>query len=187
MGYSPHPSKGAPPDFRRIELTGWRITLHPPAPEAWAVSSVGRASRLHREGRGFEPLTAHQFRREETVRGTVTLSELASDSARRLVKTPSGGRSPRRNSQAINHAERHSESFPTTPQSPHSHFRQPGNRRTMRLGNGARPLEVDTPPSSASAFAPGQPANATCPGAARCETPADRATSPLPRPQPQRF
>lgn len=30
---------------------------------AWAVSSVGRASRLHREGRRFEPVTAHQARR----------------------------------------------------------------------------------------------------------------------------
>lgn len=28
-----------------------------------AVSSVGRASRLHREGRRFEPVTAHQFHR----------------------------------------------------------------------------------------------------------------------------
>lgn len=25
----------------------------------WAVSSAGRASRLHREGRRFEPVTAH--------------------------------------------------------------------------------------------------------------------------------
>ena len=25
----------------------------------WAVSSVGRASRLHREGQRFEPVTAH--------------------------------------------------------------------------------------------------------------------------------
>ena len=29
--------------------------------EARAVSSVGRASRLHREGRRFEPVTAHQI------------------------------------------------------------------------------------------------------------------------------
>jgi hypothetical protein len=28
--------------------------------EEGAVSSVGRASRLHREGRGFKSLTAHQ-------------------------------------------------------------------------------------------------------------------------------
>ena len=30
-----------------------------------AVSSVGRASRLHREGRGFEPLTAHHRKSPE--------------------------------------------------------------------------------------------------------------------------
>ena len=28
-----------------------------------AISSVGRASRLHREGRRFEPVIAHHFRR----------------------------------------------------------------------------------------------------------------------------
>ena len=28
---------------------------------SWALSSVGRASRLHREGREFEPLSAHQL------------------------------------------------------------------------------------------------------------------------------
>ena len=30
-----------------------------PEPRNWAVSSAGRASRLHREGRRFEPVTAH--------------------------------------------------------------------------------------------------------------------------------
>ena len=29
--------------------------------EVWADSSVGRASRLHREGRRFEPGSAHHF------------------------------------------------------------------------------------------------------------------------------
>ncbi len=27
----------------------------------WGVSSAGRASRLHREGQGFDPLTLHHF------------------------------------------------------------------------------------------------------------------------------
>ena len=27
----------------------------------WVISSVGRASRLHREGRRFDPVTAHHF------------------------------------------------------------------------------------------------------------------------------
>ena len=29
----------------------------------WALSSAGRASRLHREGREFEPLSAHQLKK----------------------------------------------------------------------------------------------------------------------------
>ena len=29
----------------------------------WAVSSAGRARRSHRRGRGFDPLTVHQFRK----------------------------------------------------------------------------------------------------------------------------
>lgn len=35
----------------------------------WALSSAGRASRLHREGREFEPLSAHHLNKtaEEAV------------------------------------------------------------------------------------------------------------------------
>ena len=38
--------------------TGNRVKAR--LPKDRAVSSVGRASRLHREGRRFEPVTAHQ-------------------------------------------------------------------------------------------------------------------------------
>ena len=31
----------------------------------WVLSSAGRASRLHREGREFEPLSAHQHEATE--------------------------------------------------------------------------------------------------------------------------
>src|SRR6185437_14179735 len=55
----------------------WRagLTLAPGMP-AWhgtelrAVSSAGRASRLHREGRRFEPVTAHHpLQRPDQLRG----------------------------------------------------------------------------------------------------------------------
>ena len=36
-----------------------------------AVSSVGRATRLHREGRGFEPSTAHKIRRKRKAFSTI--------------------------------------------------------------------------------------------------------------------
>ena len=38
-----------------------KITVYKDIVKArWALSSAGRASRLHREGREFEPLSAHQ-------------------------------------------------------------------------------------------------------------------------------
>ena len=37
----------------------------------WAVSSVGRASRLHREGQRFEPVTAHHSFQGTSVVETV--------------------------------------------------------------------------------------------------------------------
>ena len=38
-----------------------RVRIPSPAPVNRAVSSVGRAARLHRVGREFETLTAHQI------------------------------------------------------------------------------------------------------------------------------
>ena len=38
-----------------------RVRIPSPAPVYGAVSSVGRAARLHRVGREFETLTAHQL------------------------------------------------------------------------------------------------------------------------------
>jgi hypothetical protein len=43
-------------EYRRTANNGRHIDL---SPAARAISSVGRASRLHREGRGFESLIAH--------------------------------------------------------------------------------------------------------------------------------
>ena len=34
------------------------VRMHPQ--RLWVISSVGRASRLHREGRQFEPVITHQ-------------------------------------------------------------------------------------------------------------------------------
>jgi len=59
----------------------------------------------------------------------------------------------------------------------------------MRLGKGARPLEVDTPPSSANAHAPGdQHANVTWPGRSPLRCPRGMVRPPpLPRREPQRL
>ena len=42
-------------------LTFFFSLIYPSILEEGAISSVGRASRLHREGREFESLIAHQF------------------------------------------------------------------------------------------------------------------------------
>lgn len=36
-------------------------------PESWAISSVGRAVRLHRKGRGFKSLIAHSHKGRKQV------------------------------------------------------------------------------------------------------------------------
>jgi hypothetical protein len=46
-------------------------------PTSGAVSSVGRASRLHREGQRFEPVTAHQFQASAADTGLFCLSSLS--------------------------------------------------------------------------------------------------------------
>ena len=51
-------------------LPNWlpRVRVPPGAPNEWAVNSVVRVSRLHREGRGFESLTAYQVERLVTAK-----------------------------------------------------------------------------------------------------------------------
>ena len=59
-----------PPRSANAGLTLSKNRLKAAPPEIRALSSVGRASRLHREGRRFEPVSAHH-RCEAHVRGTL--------------------------------------------------------------------------------------------------------------------
>lgn len=43
----------------RLEIKEIKLHKRKPNRILWGVSSAGRASRLHREGQGFKPLTLH--------------------------------------------------------------------------------------------------------------------------------
>ena len=59
MGWFLH-ALGALPELYQVISILFQL-YSPETPDLWVVSSAGRATRLHRVGRGFEPLTTHHL------------------------------------------------------------------------------------------------------------------------------